>query len=269
MVLRPPGLWFLEGRKMARWDEASRALCVTTRAQLAVHLATHIPRSCTHLKGHGSVKGAIRTLQRDLPDAPFVARFDIASYYQSMRHDVILDQLRGAGACDENVAVIRDYLALPDTRNTGRGMVASGGLSPLLGGLYLAPLDHAMNRLKARGQLVHYVRYMDDVVLLAKSRWQLRRAITALQAVGGLVGKRVRLEDQRAPISLGPIVRAGFDEQVVTEQNWLRPDAQNASAEWAGKDRDRRGQAVNQRDTPEVQRFTVCRRQAATVEHTG
>ena len=62
----------------------------------------------------------------------------------------------------------------------GRGMVASGGLSPLLGGLYLVGLDQAMDRLKSRSQLVEYVRYMDDVVLLAKTRWQLRRAIAAL-----------------------------------------------------------------------------------------
>ena len=168
---------------MARWDAASRAQCVTTRVRLAAHLADHIPRSCTHLKGNGSVKGAIRTLQRGLPDAPFVARFDIASYYRSMRHDVLLNLLRVTGASVEDVAVVHDYLALPDTRHTGCGMVASGGLSPLLGGLYLAPLDHAMDRLKARGQLVQYVRYMDDVVLLAKSRWQLRRAIAALHAV--------------------------------------------------------------------------------------
>ena len=47
----------------------------------------------------------------------------------------------------------------------------------------MAPLDHAMDRLKARGQLVTYVRYMDDMVLLAKTRWQLRRAIAALHAV--------------------------------------------------------------------------------------
>ncbi len=181
--LHPPGLWFLQGRKMARWDAQSRARCAATRARLAAHLAAHIPRSCTHLKGNGSVKGAIRTLLRRLPDAAFVARFDIAAYYTSMRHDVLLDLLAATGARAEDVAVVRDYVTLPDTRNTGRGMVASGGLSPLLGGLYLAPLDHAMDRLKARGQLVQYVRYMDDVVLLAKSRWQLRRAIAALHAV--------------------------------------------------------------------------------------
>lgn len=85
----------------------------------------HIPRSCTHLKGNDSVKGAIRTLLRDLPDACFVARFDIASYYKRMRHDVLLDPLRATGARDANVAVVGDYLAIPDTRNTERGMVVS------------------------------------------------------------------------------------------------------------------------------------------------
>ena len=119
MRLRPPGIWFLRGRKMARWDAASRALCVTTRARLAAHLADHVPRSCTHLKGNGSVKGAIKSLLRTLPDAPFVARFDIASYYKSMRHDVLLDLLAATGARAEDVAVVRDYLALPDTRHTG------------------------------------------------------------------------------------------------------------------------------------------------------
>jgi hypothetical protein len=101
---------------MARWDEASRAQFTATRARLAVHLATHIPRSCTHLKGHGSVKGAVRTLHRALPDAPFVARFDIASYYKTMRHDVLLDALRATGACAEDVAVVHDYLLAKTTR---------------------------------------------------------------------------------------------------------------------------------------------------------
>ena len=32
-----------------------------------------------------------------------------------------------------------DYLALPDTHHTGRGMVPGSAISPLLGGLYLAP----------------------------------------------------------------------------------------------------------------------------------
>ena len=61
-------------------------------------------------------------------------------------------------------------------RDTGQGMVASGRLSPLLGALYLTPLDRRVDRLCNGKRLVHYVRYMDDIVLLARTRWQLRRA---------------------------------------------------------------------------------------------
>jgi hypothetical protein len=32
---------------------------------------------------------------------------------------------------------VQEYLAVPDVRSTGRGMVAGGSLSPLLGAIYL------------------------------------------------------------------------------------------------------------------------------------
>ena len=70
-------------------------------------------------------------------------------------------------------------------RDPGQGMVANGGLSPLLGALYLTPLDRRMDRLCRRKKLVHYVRYMDDIVLLARTRWQIRRAIAALHEEDG------------------------------------------------------------------------------------
>ena len=57
--------------------------------------------------------------------------------------------------------------------------MAGGSLSPLLGALYLSPLDAAMLRLVNLGQ-IYYVRYMDDMVILAKTRWHLRGAIRIL-----------------------------------------------------------------------------------------
>ncbi len=58
-------------------------------------------------------------------------------------------------------------------------MVAGGALSPLLGALYLLPLDTAMHSHVASGK-IHYVRYMDDIVILAKTRWHFRTAIRSL-----------------------------------------------------------------------------------------
>ena len=80
-----------------------------------------------------------------MPKAKFVARFDIAAYYTSMRHDVIEAQVAATDLDAHQRGLIADYLALPDLQDTGQGMIASGGLSPLLGALYLTPLDRRMD----------------------------------------------------------------------------------------------------------------------------
>ena len=68
-------------------------------------------------------------------------------------------------------AIVSDYLALPDKPDTGKAMVAGGALSPILGGVYLNPLDQIMGQDKR----IVYVRYMDDFVVLAKTRWHFKR----------------------------------------------------------------------------------------------
>ena len=140
------------------------------------------PHCCKHLRGRGSVKAAIRTLHENIPQAQFAARFDIKSYYKSIRHDVLLKLLVDAGADKSSLTITQDYLRLPDTRSTGKGMVAGGSLSPLLGGLYLAHLDSVMQALVSQNKLVCYARFMDDVALLAKTRWHLKRAIAKLHS---------------------------------------------------------------------------------------
>jgi hypothetical protein len=86
-------LWFLDGCKMALWSEPSRRRLKRETQAISQSLAPHIPRSCTHVRGHGGVKGALRQIQRRMQKARFVARFDIAAYYTSMRHDVIKAQM--------------------------------------------------------------------------------------------------------------------------------------------------------------------------------
>ena len=184
-------LWYLDGRKMAASSQPSRRRLRRETEAISQSLAPHIPRSCTHVRGHRGVKGALRQIQRRMPKARFVARFDIAAYYTSMRHDVIEAQVAATDLDVDRRELIADYLVLPDSQGAGVGMVASGGLSPLLGALYLVSLDRRMDRLCRRKQLVHYVRYMDDIVLLARTRWELRRAIAALYEEIATLGLRL------------------------------------------------------------------------------
>ena len=60
-------------------------------------------------------------------------------------------------------------------QNIRKGIPRGSSLSPLLGAFYLMELDWKMGKLD-----VKYFRYMDDVLILAPTRWKLRKAIRVL-----------------------------------------------------------------------------------------
>ncbi len=99
-----------------------------------------------------------------------------------MRHDLLLDLLEQMGASSQSRAVVKDYLRLPDRQQSSRGMSVEGSLSPLLAAVMLPPLDASMHRLLRLNGLF-YVRYMDDFVIMAQKRHQLRRAIKCVHEV--------------------------------------------------------------------------------------
>ena len=166
-------LWHGEGRCFAKWCPKSRLLQRTALNLLRHDLKPHLSRRCKHLKGHGGVKGTVRYLNRVIDRYAYVARFDVVAYYESIDHRLLRGLLDSAGIGADLNQIVTDYLALPDRPHRGKAMVAGGALSPILGGLYLNPLDQVMGQDK---RLV-YVRYMDDFVVLAKTRWHLKKAI--------------------------------------------------------------------------------------------
>lgn len=102
--------------------------------------------------------------------------------------------------------LVSQYLSTPDTSGSGVGMSAAGCLSPLLGAVYLMPLDAAMQRLMGKGH-ISYVRYMDDFVVLAKTRWHLRKATKVLKEVTSSLKLRLH---QKEKLFIGRAER-GFD----------------------------------------------------------
>ena len=180
--LRVARRWFHERRWYASWSPASRVRLRRTRVALQGELAGRLHRCCAHLKGHGGVKGTLRQLTRCAPAFRFVARFDVARYYESMVHAVLLNLLQTRGASPQSLAVVQQYLQLPEGKRTGVGMTAGGCLSPLLGAVMLTPLDEVMQQLM-RETGIYYVRYMDDFLILARSPRVFRRAIKAVYQV--------------------------------------------------------------------------------------
>jgi hypothetical protein len=88
-------------------------------------------------------------------------------------------------------------------RDITRGIPGGCSLSPLMGAFHLHAMDVAMTTRHAR---CFYIRYMDDILILAPSRWQLRRAIATMNQQLEALG----LTQHPDKTTIGPVAR-GFD----------------------------------------------------------
>ena len=167
---------------MARWSAGDKRVISQAKETLSGELTGKLSTYCTHVKHHGGVKKSLRLLTWVIPEFRYAARFDVARYYESIDHDVLLSQLEKMQVSQHSHDIVQQYLALPDRRNFGKGMIAGGSLSPLLGAVLLTPLDKTME-VEIRTGRVWYIRYMDDFVVLAKTRHQFRKAIKQVHAV--------------------------------------------------------------------------------------
>ena len=146
---------------------------------LAIVLGQHLPvsRSCTHIKGHGGAKYAVREVRDHLAANRFVLRTDVKSYYASIDHLLLLDQLAVHIKDRRVLNLIGQYLRRTSERGGSfwdyeKGISLGSPLSPLLGGFFLNALDAAAAKLH-----LFYVRFMDDILILAPTHWHLRRAV--------------------------------------------------------------------------------------------
>ena len=77
------------------------------------------------------------------------------------------------------------------------GIPRRSSLSPFFGALYLSPLDEALSQRKG----IEYFRYMDDIIILAQTQKQYRRAKKILFEVL----EQLRLKLSPSKTKMGPI----------------------------------------------------------------
>ena len=174
--------WHEDGHHFVRWRPVSQGLLRATKLSLGKQLKSYLSLRCTHVKGRGGAKVSVRFAQIMACRYRYVARFDIRSYYESMNHAVLLKLLEETDIDTESYELVRDYLSLPDTELTGCGMVAGGSISPLLGAVYLTPLDRAMEKLQPRHD-IRYQRFMDDYLIFSPTRHKLKAALRSMYRI--------------------------------------------------------------------------------------
>lgn len=166
-----------------------KALALWLDTQLAATLSVR----CTHLKGNGGVKGAVRQIDAAIRSGKYryVFRSDVKGYYDSINTDLLLDMLKARISDQTAINVLYQYMhrcVVKDGHfkcvNTGIPLGCS--LSPLMAALYLDRLDRSMESLETKG--IFYVRFMDDWVILAPTRAKFRLAIRIVNEVLAALG---------------------------------------------------------------------------------
>jgi hypothetical protein len=175
---------------------------------LALVLPHYLPLSprCTHLKGHGGLKYAVREVVKALPQHHFVLKTDVQAYYASIDHQLLLDHL-AVRITDRHVLnLIGQYLRRCAERgglywDHKKGIALGSPLSPILGAFFLTEVDDAMGQLG-----LFYVRYMDDLLVLTPTRWKLHQAVKVVNQA--LTARRLTKHPEKTFI--GKIAK-GFD----------------------------------------------------------
>ena len=99
----------------------------------------------------------------------YYLKVDVEKFFYSINHEVLEQQYIRYIKCTYTLELIRKF----HKNQQGTGLPLGNVTSQLGANLALNPIDHFIKRqLKIR----HYVRYMDDMILLSKSKDQLRDA---------------------------------------------------------------------------------------------
>jgi hypothetical protein len=169
-----------EGECIELW--AALDALVPKALAMVLNRRLDFPKSCYHVPGKAGeekrgAKAAVRHICSGLPSSQFVFRSDVKSYYASIDHAVLLNLVRDSIDDPLLLDLVAQYLHRTVAENCLYSTVTIGislgcPLSPVMAAIYLEPLDR---RMEATG--LTYARFMDDWVILAPSRWSLRRAI--------------------------------------------------------------------------------------------
>ena len=144
------------------------------------------PWCCGSIRGRGihyGMKALKKWMKNDPKGTRWCAELDIRHFYESLKPAVVVDRLR---------ELVKDRRVLDLVERVTAGGIQIGAYySQWLANTTLQPMDHAIRESGLR--VTHYIRYIDNITLYARSKRALTRAIQAIRQ--WLAARGLRLKD--------------------------------------------------------------------------
>lgn len=157
---------------------------------------------CGSIRGRGihyGMRGIKKWMRNDPKGTRWCAELDIHHFYESLQPAVVMERMR---------RLVKDRRVLDlIERVTRHGIQIGAYYSQWLANTVLQPMDHALR--ESGVKITHYIRYMDNITLYARSKRALDKAIRLVRE--WLEGHGMRLKDNwqkfrtadRLPCALG------------------------------------------------------------------
>ena len=152
--------------------------------------------ACRVKKGTHASSDQLKSYLVNYTGGGYCLKIDIEKYFYSIDHKVLDGQLRQIIKCEETL----DLLKLFYKNESGKGLPLGNVTSQILANLALNPLDHFIKRVL---KFHHYVRYMDDMVILCDSKQRLQDALPQIKEVVDSLGLRMNKKTKISRISEG------------------------------------------------------------------
>lgn len=171
-----------DGRYYSRWCAKDAVISKALSMVLAPVIKRSVGDKCYHLHGCGGLKGALQKAGAEISNYNYVIKSDVNDFYARIDHHMLLNHCQELIKASRIIRILYQYMNRLEDFNDKYYLVSqviSRGwpLSQLMGALILKSLDRIVP------QDCFYVRYMDDWLILTKTRWQLRRLIKEMYKV--------------------------------------------------------------------------------------
>lgn len=166
----------------------------------AIFTRGFITDSFACIPGRGSHRAAerYRAFVRARRGEGYALQCDIRAYFASVDHEVLTQRL-GRRIADRRLLAVLRSLVQHGAEKPGKGMPIGNLTSQLFANLYLDAFDHFI---KEQLRVRHYVRYMDDFILLLDDRASAR---VHLATVRQFLAEVLQLELNPRRITIAPI----------------------------------------------------------------
>jgi len=205
--LSPLKRYQIDNQYYDSWEAQDALILKALSLVLTKHLKQELPISCAHLKDHGGSKQTLTKTHHQLHQYNFVYKSDIKSYYKSINHEILIAKLKPYISDAIIIRLIEEYCNRLIWANGEYEVITQGismgcPLSPLIGAWFLKDLDKALES----NPNTYYVRYMDDWLVLTKTRNHLRQAIKKINQI--LSALKLSIHPDKTFIGW---IKAGFD----------------------------------------------------------